>query len=104
MLINTGALMLMLGCPLNAPMPAPPLLQINHDIDLDTIPFVGFYKGCMEKNKRSNERASSISMPLLRLWLRLQVGMHLTQPRLSLHIDSGWVCPGWLHAMWLHAV
>jgi len=44
--------------------------QINSDIDLNTLPFVSFYKGCLEKDNR----ARVFNKPLLRWWLRLQVG------------------------------
>jgi hypothetical protein len=46
------------------------LLQINHDIDLDTLPLVAFYKGCLEKAGR---RAFGVNTPLLLRWLRGQV-------------------------------
>lgn len=45
------------------------LLQINHDIDLNTLPLVAFYKGCLEKDSR----ARGIDKPLLLTWLRGQV-------------------------------
>lgn len=45
-------------------------IQINSDIDLNTLPFVSFYKGCLEKDSR----ARGVNKPLLRWWLRLQVG------------------------------
>lgn len=47
------------------------MLQINHDIDLNTLPLVAFYKGCVEKDRRS--RVPNTSSRLLSNWLKLQV-------------------------------
>lgn len=46
-------------------------LQINHDIDLNTLPLVAFYKGCLEKGSRP--RVHGFDKPLLSRWLRFQV-------------------------------
>ncbi|GFH08889.1 cytochrome b5 heme-binding domain-containing protein, partial [Haematococcus lacustris] len=40
--------------------------KINHDMDLDTLPLVGFFHGCLEKTRMS------LGIPVSRLWLRLQ--------------------------------
>mmetsp|Transcript_22828 Transcript_22828/g.58115 ORF Transcript_22828/g.58115 Transcript_22828/m.58115 type:complete len:429 (-) Transcript_22828:551-1837(-) len=40
--------------------------KINHDVDLDTLPLVGFFKGCVEKTRKS------LGLPVSKLWLRLQ--------------------------------
>jgi hypothetical protein len=45
------------------------VLQINHDIDLNTLPLVAFYKGCLEKDSR----ARAVHSPMLLRWLRAQV-------------------------------
>lgn len=40
--------------------------KINHDVDLDTLPLVGFFKGCVEKTRKS------LGLPVSKTWLRLQ--------------------------------
>lgn len=44
-------------------------MQINHDIDISTLPLVAFYKGAVEQDKR----AQGFSKGLLLKTLQLQV-------------------------------
>lgn len=52
------------------------VLQINHDIDLNTPPLVAFYKGCLDKDSRSR----GVNTPLLLRWLRGQVRWTMQLP------------------------
>ena len=54
--------------------------RINHDIDLDTTPFVAFFKTAFENNSRMQQlykNKNKVAERLVRLWMRFQAWLFL---------------------------
>jgi fatty acid desaturase len=52
--------------------------RINHDIDLDTTPFVAFFKTAFENNTRMQELyKNKVAERLVRLWMRFQAWLFI---------------------------
>jgi fatty acid desaturase 2 (delta-6 desaturase) len=51
--------------------------RVNYDIDLDTTPFVAFFKGAFENSTRITISSSWLSEKIARVWMRLQAWFFL---------------------------
>lgn len=51
--------------------------RVGYDIDLDTTPFVAFFKGAFENSNRITFSASRFNEKLARIWMRLQAWLFL---------------------------
>lgn len=51
--------------------------RVNYDIDLDTTPFVAFFKGAFENSSRITISSSRLSDKIARIWMRLQAWLFL---------------------------
>jgi len=51
--------------------------RVNYDIDLDTTPFVAFFKGAFENSSRITISSSWLSDKIARIWMRLQAWLFL---------------------------